>query len=146
MSRAAARPSVRPVLALGALLLLALPFRAVVAQTRAKVAEWQLMRARNRQPEDAGSDSWYQRLATDVPDRATVGLILVDPSMSAADRNRTMFFVAYSLAPRRIVMTSDTPWVIVSGPIDPAAPLDLRAFVLVRTFPPELRLFRRAAP
>jgi hypothetical protein len=144
---APARTSVRQALALGALLLLALPFRAVVAQTREKIAEWQLMRVRNRQPEDAGTDSWYRRLAADVPDRATIGLVLVDPSMSAADRNRTMFFVAYSLAPRPIVMTPDAPWVIVSGPIDPAAPtLDPRAFVLVRTFPPELRLFRRVAP
>jgi hypothetical protein len=143
---AATRMSVRQALALGALLLLALPFRAVVAQTRAKVAEWQVMRARNRQSEDAGTDRWYQRLAADVPDRATVGLI-VSPSTSAADKNRVMFFIAYSLAPRRIVMTPDAPWVIVAGPIDPGAPpFDPRAFALVRTFPPDLRLFRRIAP
>lgn len=124
-------------------LLLVLPASAILPMTRWNLHVWQRLHTARRESPDIGLDRVHRALAFHLPARGVVGFQHVgDP-----DQRRLFFRLQYSLAPRKIVTSTDQEFVIEAGP--PAASGSLSRnprFVLVVALDDELRLFRRLMP
>ena len=115
---------------------------AVLPITTANVAEWQLRRKAGRVSPDTAQYDQYVGLRILLPQSGPIGF----RSVEDGDRSRRLFFLQYSLAPRLVVDSSATDFVIESGPASGAGSLSADAnFELRAIVDDELRVFRRVS-
>jgi hypothetical protein len=124
-------------------LLLLVPASAALSKTRWNVHLWQRLRAAHRVSPDTGLDQSYRRLALYLPSQGVVGFQVV----GVPDDRSHEFRLQYALAPRRIVRSTQTEFVIECGPAGSVGSLGSNPqFVLVSAPGDDVRLFRRVQP
>lgn len=111
--------------------------------TRWNLHIWQRLRTAHRESPDLGLDRVHRTLALHLPARGIVGF----QHVGEPDQRRLFFRLQFSLAPRKIVTSIDSEFVIEGGPTAASDSLSRNArFVLVVTVDDDLRLFRRLVP
>src|SRR5690348_18038338 len=91
----------RALAAAATLALILWPAGTMLPATEWNLHVWSRLRERHRRAPDTDTDALYRRVAAFTPPDAVVGLVL-PPAMKPADRQRTLYFAQYALAPRRV--------------------------------------------
>ena len=135
--------------ALAAAALLALviwPAAAILPATEWNLHVWSRLRERHRRAPDTDTDALYRRVAGVTPPDAVIGLVL-PPSMSATDQQRTLYFVQYAVAPRRVSVAADAPFLVAIGPgLENAPAIRAAGVSLLHDLGDDVRVYRRQRP
>lgn len=124
-------------------LLLVLPASTLIPKAQWDLHVWQRLRAANRVSPDIELDQHYRQLVRFLPPQGVVGFQVV----GAPDERREEFRLQYALAPRKILRSTLTEFVIECGPAASAGSVGRNPqFILVAALTDELRLFRRIDP
>jgi hypothetical protein len=125
------------------LLLLALPIWDSLASLRWNVHVWRRLRNEHKVAPDDWRDAYNSKLVAYLPASGPIGLVHSGPG-TPKGRARNHYLLQYSLAPRRLVESSDVRFVIVVGEGSERSSLrDDSHFELVRAFDEGLTVFRR---
>lgn len=121
---------------------LAAPTASSWARTGVDWRRWARLRADQRVSPDEETDRAYRALVAVLPERGSVGVHVV----VSGDDGRTRFRLQYALAPRRLLDSIDTPFVVEVGADTSSESLVRNAQFLVVAAPtPDLRVFRRTS-
>jgi hypothetical protein len=122
-------------------LLLLYPAADSVRLIRWNMHLWQRLQWHKEAPQ-ATFDRYLRAVEAYIPANGTIGLVVVGLPPHEAVRIR--YFLQYALAPRQIVPSSDSAFVIVYGLVSDESPFfDAAAYQLVKAVGEELRVFRR---
>jgi hypothetical protein len=104
---------------------------------------WLRLRNEHKLPPDLVRDAYYRQLLAYLPVGGMVGLMHAG-SGTPVDRAMTHYWLQYSLAPLRLVESTNASFVIVAGNPSTGSPLgEDPAFELMRSFDDELSVYRR---
>lgn len=134
--------SPRPFLRWLFLALLAVPASQAAGRTLWNLHLWQRLRTEAREAPQGALDRYLRRLEPALPASGRIGLVQTG-SPSPADATRTHYLLQYALAPRLIVPDACCEFLIEYGPAAPSPAQMDRAYALVASAGPDLRLFRR---